>query len=258
MKHHFIDHYWDLDSPIHKLDPRVKIICAFLTLFAIVITPNGRFLDHLLFLPLLFLLYYFSNLPLLSLIKRILVILPFTIIIAASLPFISPGEPLITFHFYKPITITDTGVANFTSVVIKSLSAIIIMTLLTATTRFRDLIAAMQKLRFPIIFTSILGFIYRYIFLFIDEIEHLNIGRRSRSFGRRPKIEMKGFGWMISSLFIRSFERAERIYHTMCARGFNGTFKTMTEMKITVRDITVAIISLCIVTTIKLMGLYYG
>jgi cobalt/nickel transport system permease protein len=185
-------------------------------------------------------------------------VLPLVVIIAASLPFITPGDPLITFHFYKPLTITETGLGNFSSVVTKALLAVIVMTLLTATTRFRDLIAGMQKLGFPMIFTSILGFIYRYIFFFIDEIEHLNIGRRSRSFGQRPMIEIKGFGWMISSLFVRSFERAERIYQAMCARGFTGKFQTMTEMQIKPQEVVLCIASILIITTIKLMGRYYG
>lgn len=258
MKHHFIDYYWELDSPIHRMDPRMKILLSVLILLAIVITPNGRFFDHLLFLPLLILLYYISNIPILSLVKRLALTLPLVMLIGISLPFVSPGNPLITFHFHWPITITDTGVANFTSVVIKALSAIIVMTLLTATTRFRDLIAGMQKLRFPTLFTSILGFMYRYLFLFIDEIEHLNIGRQSRSFGKRPKIAMKGFGWMISSLFLRSFERAERIYHAMCARGFNGTYKTMTELKVKSNDILICLISVVVILTIKFIGHYYG
>lgn len=258
MKHHFIDHYWEIKSPIQKLDPRIKLIISFLLLLSIVITPNGRFLDHLIFLPLLIFLFYISKVPASCIIKRILFILPMVVIIAASLPFISPGKPIITFHFIKNLTLTDTGIANFSSVIIKAVSAIFIMTLLTATTRFRDLISGMQKLKVPALFTSILGFMYRYIFLFIDEIEHLNIGRQSRSFGKKPLLALKGFGWMISSLFLRSFERAERIYHTMCARGFEGTYKTMTEMKIKPIEVVISSISLSFIIIIKLVGHYYG
>lgn len=258
MRHHFLDHYWVLESPIHKLDPRIKIIAAFLALVAVVITPNGRFLDHIFFIPLLIALLYIARLPLGSILRRMAVILPLAIIIAASLPFISPGRPIITFEFFIPLTITDTGLANFASVVIKAVSAIWIMTLLTATTRFRDLVAGMQKLKLPTIFTSILGFMYRYIFLFIDEAEHLSIGRHSRSFGHRPLLAMKGFGWMLSSLFIRSFERGERIYEAMCARGFQGTFATLTEMKIGATDVVLCTGFMAIIITIKLIGHLYG
>lgn len=258
MKHHFIDHYWDIESPIHRLDPRIKIILSFALLIAVVVTPNGRFFDYLFFAPLIIILLFISKLPARSIFKRIFIILPLVIIIGASLPFISPGKPIFTFHFFTEITVTDVGLQNFASVITKAVMAILIMTLLTSTTRFRDLIEGLQKLKCPMIFTSILGFMYRYIFLFIDEAERLNVGRTSRSFGRRPLLAMKGFGWMISSLFLRSFERGERIYHTMCARGFDGTYRTLTEMKIRPAEISISAITIIIIVTIKIAGHFYG
>lgn len=258
MKHHFLDHYWTIESPIHRLDPRLKIITALTALLAIVITPNGRFLDHLFYLPLLIVLLIISRLPVGAIARRMAVVLPLVAIIAISLPFISPGRPIAAFHLFIPITITVRGLAIFLSVIIKATAAVWIMTLLTATTSFRDLVAAMQRLRFPEIFTSILSFMYSYIFLFIDEAEHLNIGRQSRSFGNRTLLAMKGLGWMISSLFLRSFERGERIYQTMCARGFDGRFETMSVMKIDAMQTVFCCVLIAVLLTIKWIGHLYG
>lgn len=258
MHHHFLDHYWNLESPIHRLDPRVKLIAALCALVAVVVTPNGRFLDYFFFIPLLAALLAISGLPLRSIIKRMAVILPLVVIIAASLPFISPGEPIFTFKFFVSLTITDTGLKNFISVIIKATCAVSIMTLLTATTKFRDLVSAMQKLKFPIIFTSILGFVYRYIFLFIDKAEHLSIGRQARSFGNRPVLAIKGFGWMMLSLLLQSFERGERVYEAMCARGFTGSFMTMTEMKIKTGDLAFFAGFVIVIVAIKIAGMLYG
>jgi cobalt/nickel transport system permease protein len=242
MKHHFLDHHWKIESPIHKFDPRIKIIISFLLLFAVVLTPNGRFTDYIFFVPMILALLYISKLPIISILKRMAVALPIVVIIAISLPFLAKNR--------------IEGIENFISVIIKAISAIWIMTLLTATTRFRDLVAGMQKLHFPTIFTSIMGFMYRYIFLLIDEAEHLNIGRRSRSFGNKSYLAMKGFGWMISSLFIRSFERGERIYHTMCSRGYSGEYKTMTEMKITTKEVGICAMSIGLIVVIKIIAKY--
>lgn len=258
MKHHFIDHYSSIDSPVHSLDPRVKIILALLILISIVVTPNGRFIDFVFYAPLLVLLLLLSHIPLVSILKRMLVILPLVILIGFGLPFMSPGKTLISFTLIKPITITDVGIFNFFSVVIKATLAIWVMTLLTSTTRFRDLVSGMQKLKFPVIFTSLLGFMYRYIFLIIDELEKENIGRRARSFGAAPCLAMKGFGWMISSVFIRSFDRAERIYQSMCTRGFDGNFETLTLMKLQTKDIVVSFIILSFIIIIKIVGHYYA
>lgn len=256
MRHHFLDHYSELASPIRSLDPRVKIIAAFSLLFAVVLTPNGRFLDYLFFMPILIALIFISRVPPVAILKKTLLILPMVILIAASLPFMGHGRPLITFNFVFPLIITDTGLSNFASVIVKAVSAIWIMTLLTATTPFNNLMAGMQKLKMPDIFTSILGFMYRYIFLFVDEAERMNLGRRSRSFGRKPLLAMKGFGWMVSSLFIRSFERGERAYQAMCARGFKGEFNTLTLMRIGAKDIMWCAAILISIIIIKLISTF--
>lgn len=258
MKHHFLDHYWTIDSPIHKFDPRLKIIVSLFLLVAVVVTPNDRIIDHILFLPFLIAALVISKLPFGAILRRMLVVLPLVLIISISLPFVKPGRPVLQFDFFVPITLTSTGLETFISVIIKATFATWIMTILTASTQFRDLLAAMQQMKFPRIFTSLLGFVYRYIFLFIDELEHLNIGRRSRSFGNNTVLAVKGLGWMISSLFVRSFDRGERIYQAMCARGFDGVFITTTEMKITQKEVITASVCICIIIIIKIAGGFYG
>ncbi len=258
MRHHFLDHYWTIESPIHRIDPRLKIIVSFIMLLSVVITPNSRFIDYALFAPLIATLIIISRIPIGAVLRRMLVILPLVCLIAISLPFTVPGPAVTKFHFIIPLTLSENGLTQFAAVVIKATLAVWIMTLLTTTTRFRDLIAGMQKLHLPSIFTSILGFMYRYIFLFIDEAEHINIGRQSRSFGKNRWLTMKGFGWMLSSLFVRSFERGERIYQSMCARGFEGDYQTLTIMRATTRDWIFSITLIVVTALIKWIGYHYG
>ena len=258
MRHHFLDHYWTIESPIHRVDPRFKIIVSFMMLLSIVLTPNSRFIDYALFAPLIATMIIVSKIPIGAVLRRMMVIIPLVCLIAVSLPFTVPGPAIAKFHFIIPLTLSETGLTQFAAVVIKATLAVWIMTLLTTTTRFRDLIAGMQKLHLPSIFTSILGFMYRYIFLFIDEAEHINIGRASRSFGRHPWLKMKGFGWMLSSLFVRSFERGERIYQAMCARGFEGDYQTLTIMRATTRDWIFSIILVACIILIKWIGYFHG
>lgn len=258
MRHHFFDHHSAIQSPIQRLDARVKIILACVLLISIVITPNGRFLDFIFFLPLLIYLLYLSNLPKMAIVKKTLYILPFVGMIAISLPFMGSGIPIAHFQIFVPLIMTDTGLLNFASVIIKAILAIWTMTLLTETTRFNELLVGFQKLGVPLIFTSILGFMYRYIFLFVDETERLNIGRTSRSFGHNKRLAIKGVAYMLSSIFLRSFERGERVYQAMCARGFNGTVRSASSLKITAGELLILGATLITILLIKMIGHHYG
>jgi len=199
-----------------------------------------------------------SKIPLLYIVKRLAIILPILSIIAISLPFITPGNVIYEFHLIVPLKITDIGLANFFSVIIKALLALSVMIVLTTTTRFRDLMFAMQRLHIPSIIISIIGFMYRYIFLFTDEFEKMNMGRESRTLAKNNRLKLKGLSWMTASLFIRSIDRGDRIYQAMCSRGFQGEFKTLTEMQSTIQENVFTVIFVITIISIKIIGIHYG
>lgn len=106
--------------------------------------------------------------------------------------------------------------------------------LLTYTTPFHDMLDAMRELHVPRIFVAIIGFMYRYLAVLGDEAQRLIRARASRS---AEPVDGRGGGsiaWrarvtgsMVGSLFLRTYERSERIYAAMQARGFEGTFRHM-------------------------------
>jgi cobalt/nickel transport system permease protein len=184
----------------------------------------------------LFLLFanWLSNLGLGFTFKRSLVALPFALI-AITVLFSMPGEPLFTFHFLLwDLTITDVGLIRFVSILIRSWLSVQMAILLVATTRFPDLIHALEHLRVPMILTTIISFLYRYLFVLGDEVFRLMRARESRSAampgqrpGRRVTWHAQVAGHMAGQLFLRSYERSDRVYNAMLARGFTGHMQTI-------------------------------
>ena len=112
------------------------------------------------------------------------------------------------------------GLRIFTAMLIKSTLCLFCMVLLTATTRFTDLLGALQQAHAPRLLVTTLALTYRYLFLLIDEAGRMLRARRSRTFVRDRWSTWRSLATVAALLFVRSSERAERVYSAMCARGW--------------------------------------
>jgi cobalt/nickel transport system permease protein len=111
------------------------------------------------------------------------------------------------------------------------------LTALICTTRFSDLLAGLRKLGLPKILIVQLGFLYRYIFVFIDKAQHILRARSARSLRNLGiKTELKTAGCMVGSLLVRSIGAAERISIAMQGRGFDGNWRSFSRMQIRLSD----------------------
>ena len=146
-----------------------------------------------------------SRIPWIFFLKRVLVILPFVALVAVSIPFIQ-----------------EDGWTIFFNCLIKAVLIILCLILLTQTTRFNHLLSALSELKVPGLIIMLLSFMYRYLFLVEDEILRKKRALESRSVGKRGWRVLKSIANMVGSLFIHSYERAERIYLAMCARGYSS------------------------------------
>jgi cobalt/nickel transport system permease protein len=121
----------------------------------------------------------------------------------------------------------------FSTVALKSWLSVQAALLLTFTTPFHDLVDALRRLRLPEVMVAIIGFMYRYLAVLADEASRLMRARASRSAGLADGSRGGGSlrwragvtGSMVGTLFLRSYERSERIYAAMQARGFEGEFR---------------------------------
>ena len=156
------------------------------------------------------------------------------LLISVFVPFFS-SENDIAFQagFIK---IYQSGLEKFLLINVKAFLAISMSVILTTTTDMMRLLKGMEKMKIPQITISIASFMYRYIFLLIDEVEKMMMAFHSRyikmSFFQRVKI----ISQMIGAIFIRTFERGERIYLAMESRGFRGKIYTINELRWSSRD----------------------
>jgi len=207
MRHNFIDRYASLDSPLHMLEPRTKLVGFTGMIVAILMTPPSHGFAFFAYLFLTAMLMGISQIPLQYMIGRALVLLPFVLLAALA----SPGHGL--------------GLYGFGIVLTRSILCLLILILLTNTTRFAEMLKGLQGLGCPRILALNLGFLYRYLFVLTDETLRMRQARDCRRVRRSGMAnEIRLLGAMLGTLLSRSFERAESMYQAMLSRGFSGKF----------------------------------
>jgi cobalt/nickel transport system permease protein len=236
---HLLDQYQDGHSLIHRLDPRIKLIVTVAFILAVTTVPHGAWWSLLLLFLAEGLVIIISTVSPKLVLKRSAVAIPFALV-AATLLFTVQGQPIISLKLGLWNTaITDRGAIAFASILTKAWLAVLMATVLSATTTFPDLLYAMRGLRIPGVIVSIVSFMYRYIFVVADEALRSHRAREARSaepgrrIGRRLIWRAKVLGGMIGALFLRSYERSERIYAAMLSRGFDGRIRTMSAERLT-------------------------
>src|SRR5690349_22751808 len=167
------DRYHHGHSLIHNLDPRVKVVVTIAFIISNAVLPDGAWIAFALAWAFLLLANALAKLGLGFTFRRSFIALPFALI-AVTVLFSIPGEPLYTFRlFMSTVTITDAGVLRFVSIVIRSWLSVQMAILLVATTEFPKVVHALNHLRIPTIITVIILFLYRYLFVLSDEVLRL-------------------------------------------------------------------------------------
>ncbi len=231
MKHSFIDQYSDRDSFIHRLDPRTKFITTLLLILALVLTPTSQWLAFALYLVIIAALIFLSTVPIGYILKRSLVVMPFVALIAIFIPFFKEGEVVGSYNIWLwQVSVTYSGLQVLMNILIKAWLSVLSLIWLTSTTKLANLLKGLEQLRMPRVMVMILSFMYRYIFVLVDEVMRMRQARDSRNFGGSRLWQMRTIGNMIGTLFIRSYERGERVYAAMLARGFDGQSRTLDRL----------------------------
>ena len=239
MHHSFLDRYLSGTSLVHRLDPRLKLLGTVAYVLAVTSTAPGDWLSVAALAGLALVAVLLAGIPLIDALKRSSIALPFAGIVALSVPFTQGGNELwICQVAGLRLTITDAGLILFVTVVTKSWLSVIVSGLLVATTRSTDLLNALRALHVPAVLAQTISFMLRYLFVLVDEAMRLMTARASRSAGRGGTVAWRArvLGGMIGSLFIRSYERSERIYASMVSRGFAGEMRTLTPLTWHPRD----------------------
>jgi cobalt/nickel transport system permease protein len=213
----FLDALSYKNTFIHHLDPRTKVIATFALIVTVVSFPKHEIVGLMPFFLFPVLIFSLGDIPVWFILKKVLVVSVFAVFIGIFNPLF---DTQVMYHFYG-IPVSG-GWVSFFSILLKFFLTMSSVLLLISTTSFPGICHALRKLGVPEIFISQLLFLYRYLFVLVEEALRMVRARDMRSFGRRGQ-GMGVFVNLIGTLFIRTIERAERIYHAMLSRGFSGT-----------------------------------
>lgn len=202
MRHDFLDRYSRLESPVHRLPAVGKLLGSITFIVVTIGVPLSWYPVFPAVAVALLTILIMSNVPPLFVIKR-LFFLELFILGIALLSLLQPH-----------------GGTRFLTIVVKSTLSILTVILLSNTTQFSELLIVLRRFHVPAIFITVLALLYRYLFVLIDETERMHRARLSRTFVQRKTTIWYTLATLVGQLFIRSTERAEKIYSAMTARGW--------------------------------------
>lgn len=202
MQADFLDRHSRLDSPVHRLPAAVKLTAALAFVGVAVGLPRAQAVWLAAIAAALLLIAAISRVPWRFLVRRMLLLEPLVIGVAL-LSLFQPG-----------------GWRVFLVLVAKTSLCLFAMILLANTTPFSSILRVLKALRVPSLLVTTLALMYRYLFVLADEAQRMKRARLSRTFATTRTRSWGTIATVISQLFIRASERAERIYSAMCARGW--------------------------------------
>jgi cobalt/nickel transport system permease protein len=204
-------------SVVHSLPSHLKIIAVLFFVLVVVSTPITYWPAFVIFLALVFGAARAGKIAIPTLAKRALIEIPF-IFFAVLMPFFGTGE---RFEL-GPLNLYRDGLLAGLSIVAKGTLGVLSAVILSTTTTAREILRGLERLRLPTIMVQIASFMLRYVNVISDEMERMKIARQSRGFDATGVKHWKVIATSAAALFIRSYERGERVHLAMLSRGFDG------------------------------------
>lgn len=233
-----LDAYADRSSFFHGWDPRVKIATIFFYCFAVASLKSLLWSAMALCIGIVAVIA--CRIPLRRTVKRLGAMAGFLAMFLFVVPFTSPlrqGEILLYLPFLHGIPFHGHGFAVALRIVLKACAIGLMMEPLLATAALPVTLQALSRLGIPDSISQMLLLIHRYIFVFLHETKRIYRSMRVRGF--RPKTDiatMHSMGNFFGMLFVRSFDRTQRVYDAMLSRGYNGSFPSFTHFATTRKD----------------------
>jgi cobalt/nickel transport system permease protein len=205
-------------SPVHRARPHLKLVALVGFVLVVVATPADRYPFFLGYLAVLAGVVALSRVPPTYLLRRTVVEVPF-LVFAAVLPFVAHGPRTEVLG----LTVSEPGLVAAGGLAIKGTLGVLASLTLAATTEPHDVLRGLETLRLPRQLVQILGFMIRYLDVVGAEMARMRVALASRGFdGRNPR-HWPVLARTAGALFIRSYERGERVHLAMLSRGYDGS-----------------------------------
>ncbi|MEU2771348.1 cobalt ECF transporter T component CbiQ [Streptomyces sp. NPDC007162] len=212
-------------SPVHALPPHTKLAAVLGFVVVVVSTPRTAMWAFALYAVLLAAVAQHARVPASFVLRRLLIEVPF-VAFAVLLPFVAEGDRVDVLGL--PLSVP--GLWGAWNVLAKGTLGVAASVLLAATTELRELLLGLQRLRLPPLLVQIASFMIRYGDVVTDELRRMRIARRSRGFEARGVRHWGVLAKSAGALFIRAYERGERVHLAMVSRGYDGSMPVIDEV----------------------------
>ncbi|MEO5710872.1 MAG: cobalt ECF transporter T component CbiQ [Nocardioidaceae bacterium] len=212
-KLHFHGH-----SRVHRAPAHLKIVALVAFMLLVVATPPSWWPAYIGYLLVLVGVVLASTVPPAYILKRMVVEVPF-VVFAVLMPFIATGPQVEVLG----VGLSRSGLLAAATLLVKGTLGVLASLTLAATTEPRHLLAGLERLHVPQLLVQIMGFMIRYLDVVTDEMGRMRVARESRGFTARNVRHWPILARSSGALFIRSYERGERVHLAMLARGYTGT-----------------------------------
>lgn len=211
-------------SPIHRLAPQIKIATAFGALLAIVTTPREAIWAFGVYAAAIAVVAAIAGITPGYAARRMVVEIPF-LILAAMLPIFGSGPTTEVLGMDLSIA----GLWDAWNIVAKATLGLTIAVVLSATTEVTEMLSGLDGLRVPAVVTAIAGFMIRYVDVIAGDWSRMRVAMASRGHDARWFGQIGPYARTIGVVFVRTFERGERVYLAMASRGYSGTMPQATQ-----------------------------
>uniref|UniRef100_A0AAU2JQT0 Cobalt ECF transporter T component CbiQ n=1 Tax=Streptomyces sp. NBC_00049 TaxID=2903617 RepID=A0AAU2JQT0_9ACTN len=215
-------------SPVHQLPPHCKLAATFAFVVVVVSTPREAVWAFGLYAVLIAAVAAVARIPAGLLLRRLLIEVPF-VAFAVLMPFVAEGERVEVLG----MSLSVSGLWGAWNVLAKGTLGVAASVLLASTTELRALLLGLQRLKLPPLLVQIASFMIRYGDVIGDELRRMSIARRSRGFEASGIRHWGVLAKTAGALFIRSYERGERVYLAMVSRGYAGSMPVIDDVAAT-------------------------
>jgi cobalt/nickel transport system permease protein len=202
-------------SVVHRAPAHLKILSLLAFMIVVVATPRDWYAAFGLYLLAIGAVIGVSRVPPTYLLKRAVVEVPF-LFFALLLPFVATGPQVEVLG----VTVSEHGLQAAWGLLVKGTLGVLASLTLAATTEPQDLLAGLERLRLPAQLVQIMAFMVRYLDVVTDEMRRMKVARESRGFTARNPKHWPVIARSAGALFIRSYERGERVHLAMLSRGY--------------------------------------
>ncbi len=205
------------DSVVHRLPAEVKVLAMLFFVFIVVLTPLGNWWLFIAYIGIILSVIAIAKLPPLTVIRRMVIEVPF-VIFAILMPFFSAGPYVQVLG----MELSEAGLTAGIGLLFKGTIGVLSSITLASTTPMRELLSGLSRLKVPNMLVEIAAFMVRYVDVVVDEMRRMRIARQSRGYFETGLKSWPVIAKAAGALFIRAYERGERVHLAMLSRGYQG------------------------------------